>query len=107
MLNLFKAAYEDESRKTIFINISEAICSKNESLMRQYLENFHIYYGADMTCEAAMAKLSYLIGNGYTEEHVIKLMQTNMRGELTEEKEKLQFKVKEVGLMQIVNEALC
>jgi hypothetical protein len=34
--------------------------------MRQYLENFHVYYGADMTNEAAMAKLSYLIGNGYT-----------------------------------------
>lgn len=29
VLNLFKSAYEDEGRKTIFINISEAICSKN------------------------------------------------------------------------------
>lgn len=47
-----------------------------------------------MTCEAALAKLSYLIGKGYPEEHIIKQMQTNLRGELTEEKEKLQFKIK-------------
>lgn len=60
-----------------------------------------------MTCEAALAKLAYLIGKGYTEEHIIKLMQTNLRGELTEEKEKLQFKINQVGLMQIVDEVLC
>lgn len=50
MLNLFKEAYEDKNRRIIFINISEAICSKNDSLMKYYLENYHIYFGADMTC---------------------------------------------------------
>lgn len=67
LLALFKEAYEDESRKTIFINISEAIVSKNDSLMKRQLESFHIYYGGDMTQEAALSKLSYLIGKGLPE----------------------------------------
>lgn len=47
-----------------------------------------------MTAEAALSKLSYLIGKGFPEKHIIKLMNTNMRGELTEEKGKIQFKRK-------------
>ena len=52
--------------------------------MRQYLESFHIYYGADMTLEAAVTKLSYLLARGHPPDHIIKLMQKNIRGELTE-----------------------
>lgn len=52
--------------------------------MKQYLETYHIYYGGDMTCEAALAKLSYLIGKGESDENIIKLMQKNLRGELTQ-----------------------
>jgi hypothetical protein len=34
--------------------------------MKESLEKYHIYYGGDMTVEAALAKLSYLIGKGYS-----------------------------------------
>lgn len=34
--------------------------------MQKYLEEYHIFYGGDMTCEAALAKLSYLLGKGYS-----------------------------------------
>jgi L-asparaginase/Glu-tRNA(Gln) amidotransferase subunit D len=52
--------------------------------MKYCLENYKIYHGGDMTCEAALAKLAYLIGKGYPEEHIIKMMQINLRGEMTE-----------------------
>jgi L-asparaginase len=40
--------------------------------------------GADMTCEAAVAKLSYLLGRGLNHEQVRVAMQQNLRGELTD-----------------------
>jgi L-asparaginase len=40
--------------------------------------------GADMTCEAAVAKLSYLLGRELSHEQVKVAMEQNLRGELTE-----------------------
>jgi len=40
--------------------------------------------GADMTCEAAVAKLSYLLGRNLTKEQIKEAMEHNLRGELTE-----------------------
>ena len=39
--------------------------------------------GYDMTTEAAVAKLYYLFSHGYTKEEIKKMMETNLRGELT------------------------
>jgi L-asparaginase len=39
--------------------------------------------GYDMTAEAALAKLFYLLGKGYPPEEVRRLVQQNLRGELT------------------------
>ena len=48
--------------------------------MQKYLEEFNIFYGGNMTCEAALAKLSYLLGKGYSAQEIKSLVQTNMRG---------------------------
>ena len=40
--------------------------------------------GLDMTVECIFAKLSYLIGKGYSTKKIISMMKTNMRGELTD-----------------------
>lgn len=40
--------------------------------------------GSDMTCEAAVSKLSYLASLGFTYQEIKKYMAQNLRGELTE-----------------------
>lgn len=104
MMELFRKAYEE--RKTIFIALSESFESKNQSLMRQHLENYGVFFGADMTTEAALSKLSYLLAKEYPPETIIKMMQKNLRGELTEEKEMLQFERREASLREIVCDVL-
>jgi L-asparaginase len=39
--------------------------------------------GYDITTESALAKLMYLIGEGYPKERIIELLQTSIRGEMT------------------------
>lgn len=46
-----------------------------------------------MTVECAKAKLSYLIGKGYSTDEIKKLMVENLRGEITNPKEELLFTV--------------
>jgi L-asparaginase len=41
--------------------------------------------GYDITTESALAKLMYLIGEGYPQEKVIRLLQQSIRGEMTTE----------------------
>jgi L-asparaginase/Glu-tRNA(Gln) amidotransferase subunit D len=55
------------------------------------LEKYYIYFGGDMTTEAALSKLSYLLSKKYSRAEIKKLIYTNMRGELTEMKVENQF----------------
>ena len=74
--------------------------------MQKYFEEYHIIFGGDMTCEAALAKLSYLLGKGYSTQEIKTLIQTNMRGELTERKVTNQYEVEKVNFMKIVEDVL-
>lgn len=47
------------------------------------LTNAGAVSGADMTTEAAVAKLYYLFSQGYSKNKITKLMETNLRGELS------------------------
>ncbi|MFT5319864.1 MAG: L-asparaginase/Glu-tRNA(Gln) amidotransferase subunit D, partial [Chlamydiales bacterium] len=47
------------------------------------LENVGVICGYDMTAEAALTKLFFLLNEGYQGEDLKNLMQTNLRGELT------------------------
>ena len=40
----------------------------------------------DMTLECVLSKLAYLLGKGYSDEKVKKLMMTDLRGEMTDVK---------------------
>jgi L-asparaginase len=49
------------------------------------LQRIGVVGGYDITTESALAKLMYLIGEGYPQEKVIRLLQQSIRGEMTTE----------------------
>lgn len=60
----------------------------------RFLTDLGCLLAQDMTLECLFAKLSYLIGKGYSLERIRLLMATSMRGELTskaETEEKYEF----------------
>ena len=49
-------------------------------MMADYLKDYHIHYGADMTLDAALAKMSYLLGKYRSPAQIIPLLSKNLRG---------------------------
>ncbi len=47
------------------------------------LQRIGVIGGSDITTESALAKLMYLIGQGFSRKEVIQLLQTSLRGEMT------------------------
>ena len=47
------------------------------------LKNMGVVSGYDMTYEAAVTKLMFLLGRGYTYDRLTRLLETNLRGELS------------------------
>ncbi len=64
----------------------------------------------DMTLEAAMAKLSYLLGkrqqNGYSLEWVKHQMLVNLRGELTQIDKAIKYQVQEEHFLETLTSSM-
>jgi len=70
----------------IILNISQCLSgSVSQGLYEtsSKLEELGVVSGKDMTTEAAVTKLMYLIGEGYSNEKIKELLQISLRGELT------------------------
>jgi L-asparaginase len=78
-----KEAIEDSK---IILNVSQCLSgSVSQGLYEtsSKLEELGVISGKDMTSEAALTKLMYLIGEGYSDEKIKALLQISLRGELT------------------------
>lgn len=47
LLQIFKDASENDGK--IFLNISQNVYKEKNSIMKEALEKYHIYFGGDMT----------------------------------------------------------
>lgn len=83
---LLAALEEAAARGVVIVNITQ--CLRGRVDMGGYatgaaLQDAGVVGGADMTPEAALSKLIYLLGRGHAPEIVRALMQRDLRGELT------------------------
>ena len=82
-------------RGVIVINVSQCIKGDVSDIYEgaMILSKIGVINGLDMTIECTLAKLSYLLGKGYTIEKVKRLMLENLRGEISNPKEELLLSV--------------
>jgi len=83
---LLDALAEATARGVVIVNTTQ--CLRGRVDMRGYatgaaLLDAGVVSGADMTPEAALCKLIYLLGSGHAPDQVASLMQRDLRGELT------------------------
>lgn len=81
------SSIDSEENETIYVICSQ--CPAGSVVIGQYeasavLNSIGSVSGKDMTTEAAMAKLYYLLSKGSSQKEVIQSMSKNLRGELTE-----------------------
>ena len=63
--------------------------------------------GQDMTLECCYAKLSYLLGKGYSTDKIKKMLVTSLRGELTDiKRQKDLFSLKNSNLIRAIAKVL-
>ena len=92
--------FEYSQKGKIIVNVNQ--CYKYDGNYSENQENYGLIQALDMTLEATLAKLSYLLGKKL-ETNEIKLQLTkNLRGELTPIQREDQFEIKEEHLVQSI-----
>ena len=102
------ALREGTDRGVIIVNVTQ--CQRGtvttEYAAGKALAEVGVIGGADMTPEAALTKLSYLLSQGLPRAEVVRLLQTNLRGELTAPVQQSRFSFRERVFIASVARAL-
>eukprot|EP00742_Colponemidia_sp_Colp-10_P008413 GILJ01009112.1.p1 GENE.GILJ01009112.1~~GILJ01009112.1.p1 ORF type:complete len:645 (-),score=58.75 GILJ01009112.1:119-2026(-) len=83
--DLLQALSEASARGVVIVNITQCLKGMVSDLYAtgKVLAGCGVVPGGDMTTECGLAKMSYLLGKGYSPETVRELLPQNLRGELT------------------------
>jgi len=90
-----------EERNAVVIILSQ--CVKGFVNLKQYATGYSLYMlgvidGKDMTVEACVTKLAYLMGRGLRGDELKKAMETNLRGEVGSLETSMDYSVQQSGL---------
>lgn len=83
---LFEKLKELDSRGVILVNTTQ--CSQGSVEMHRYVTGLQLLQagainGYDGTLESTVSKLMFLLGQGYSKEEILRLLNTNIAGEIT------------------------
>ncbi len=94
-------------RGVIILNLSQCFRYQVSAVYETgtVLQSLGVVNGGDMTVEAALTKMAYLLGVGYPTEEVKKLLVKNIRGEITPLSED-QFEAQEEDFIQAIADAI-
>ncbi|EGR32836.1 hypothetical protein IMG5_069500 [Ichthyophthirius multifiliis] len=79
-IEIIEKAYQNDISLVV---ISQSLINQGNAKDLNTYKNLKIAYGSDMTLEAALAKLYYLIVKGYNKEEILEIIHQNIRGEIT------------------------
>ncbi|HHH29765.1 MAG TPA: type I asparaginase [Polyangiaceae bacterium] len=82
--NLVGVLYEASKRGVVIVNVTQCLrgCVRTRYRTGQALVDAGVVPGGDMTPEAAMSKLAYLLGREYSVDEVRRLAARSLRGEM-------------------------
>ena len=101
------ALREASDRGLVVVNVTQCSMGTVEPhyATGQALEKVGVVAGGDMTPEAALVKLGWLLGCGHSPEQVRKMMRRDIRGELTDRRTE-RFSLGDAGFLRAVFSAI-
>ncbi|EAR86550.2 L-asparaginase (macronuclear) [Tetrahymena thermophila SB210] len=102
--NFSKICQEAAQNEVYIVAVSQSIKSYTSQFNSEQQTQLNIIYGGNMTTEATLAKLSYLITKGISYKEIMYLMNQNIRGELTPHSNDQKFEVRQENLIEAITE---
>ncbi|EGR27326.1 hypothetical protein IMG5_197940 [Ichthyophthirius multifiliis] len=100
-LDIIEQAYE---KNIIILIIFQSFSSYYSIHNSDIYDKYKLFYGGDMTFEASLAKLAYLLTKQYNKDIIKAQFQKSLRGEISVNKNELKFEINNANLISSITE---